>query len=1254
MHLKSLTLRGFKSFASSTALHLEPGITCVVGPNGSGKSNVVDAIAWVLGEQGAKALRGGAMSDVIFAGTPARPALGRAEVLLTIDNSDGALPIEYTEVTVGRILFRSGESEYTINGTTCRLLDIQELMSDSGIGRELHVIVGQGQLDAVLQARPEDRRAFVEEAAGVLKHRKRKEKALRKLEAMSANLTRLTDLSAELRRQLGPLGRQAEIARKAGAIQAALRDARLRLLADDLSIARSTLSVDAADEDALRRRLAETQTRHRDAVTGEERLQAALAAAVPRAAAAQETWYALASLRERLLGTRSLATERVRLLRAGGDDLAGRRDPEELEQEATAVREQEMVLTERLELDRERLEEVVTRRAELEATLAHEERELIAAARAASSRREEIARLAGQVEVARSRASAAENEITQATEAVRAAQERDAETTRSHTDLEVELEQMDGARAELAEAHTAAVAVHSTANERLETLRTEERSAERDRASWAARRDALRLSLAPADGVAALLEAASRAQQGARDDQDVRSGPGTAAIAPPTEADRPGGRSARRGDRAQRSAVGGTGAATEAGPPPPLDPAFTALGRLSAVLRVRPGAEVAVSAALGPAADALLVAAAGDVRLAFAWLRAADAGRATLVTADAVTSGAASDTDSDASGVGGTLPSGCVPLVDLVEIVDERFSVPVRALLAGTVLVEDLPSAGAVLESRPRLRVVTRQGDLLGPAVSVGGSAHPPSAIELTAAAQEAQAGVDESTRRAELAHEALEPARMEVSRTRAAIDAASAALHSADARSRAFREQMAKLERARGNAGTEVVRLEQVRTRAESTRDRTYGALHELEAALAAASARPEVDERPSAERDRLVAATSAVRAAEVEARLAVRTSEERARALQGRAEGLIRAAAGERAARAAAARRREVRDRQAAVAAALGDAAGCTLDRLDLSLARAATEREQADALRRTTEADLATARELGRTLAAALTALQDSAHREELARAEKRLRVETLEAKAMEDFGITADDLVAEFGPDQLVPPDEVPGDPPGAAVPYVRAEQAARAATADKQLARLGRVNPLALEEFAALQERAAFLSTQLEDIRSTRRDLLQVVEEVDLRVREVFEAAFADTAREFEIVFATLFPGGEGRLILTQPDDMLTTGIEVEARPPGKKVKRLSLLSGGERSLTALALLLAIFRARPSPFYVLDEVEAALDDRNLGRLLEALEGLRQKSQLIIITHQKRTMEIADALYGVAMRGDGVTTVISQRLRERATV
>ena len=302
MYLKTLTLRGFKSFASATTLRFEPGITCVVGPNGSGKSNVVDAFSWVMGEQGVKSLRGGKMEDVVFAGTASRPPLGRAEVTLTIDNSDGALPIEYAEVTISRLLFRSGQSEYSINGDHCRLLDVQELLSDSGLGREMHVIVGQGQLDQVLHAGPEARRALIEEAAGVLKHRRRKEKALRKLEAMQANLTRLVDLTAELKRRLKPLGRQAAIARRAAVIQADLRDARLRLLADDYVTASTRLQRDQTDEAAALARRAElervlAQARQREAELDNDEQQHA-----PRLAAAQEAWFALSALAERLRG----------------------------------------------------------------------------------------------------------------------------------------------------------------------------------------------------------------------------------------------------------------------------------------------------------------------------------------------------------------------------------------------------------------------------------------------------------------------------------------------------------------------------------------------------------------------------------------------------------------------------------------------------------------------------------------------------------------------------------------------------------------------------------------------------------------------------------------------------------------------------------------------------------------------------------------------------------------------------------------
>ncbi|WP_344353373.1 chromosome segregation SMC family protein, partial [Micromonospora lupini] len=340
MYLKSLTVKGFKSFASATTLKLEPGITCVVGPNGSGKSNVVDAIAWVLGEQGAKALRGGKMEDVIFAGTAGRAPLGRAEVTLTIDNTDGALPIEYTEVSITRRMFRSGESEYEINGNSCRLLDIQELLSDSGIGREMHIIVGQGRLDGMLHAKPEDRRSFIEEAAGVLKHRKRKEKALRKLDAMQVNLNRLTDLTAELRRQLKPLGRQAEVARRAAAIQANLRDARLRLLADDLATLRTTLDREIADETALRERREQIEGEHAEVQGRLGELEAALAEDAPLLAAAQDTWYKLSALQERFRSIEQLARERLRHLSATGDDERPGRDPEQLEAEAERVREQ--------------------------------------------------------------------------------------------------------------------------------------------------------------------------------------------------------------------------------------------------------------------------------------------------------------------------------------------------------------------------------------------------------------------------------------------------------------------------------------------------------------------------------------------------------------------------------------------------------------------------------------------------------------------------------------------------------------------------------------------------------------------------------------------------------------------------------------------------------------------------------------------------------------------------------------------------
>ena len=1171
MHLKSLTLKGFKSFASPTTLRFEPGITCVVGPNGSGKSNVVDAMAWVLGEQGAKALRGGKMEDVIFAGTPGRPPLGRAEVTLTIDNSDGALPIEYAEVSVRRLMFRSGESEYSINGDRCRLVDVQELMSDSGIGRELHVVVGQGQLDAVLSARPEDRRAFIEEAAGVLKHKKRKERALRKLEAMQANLTRLTDLTAELQRQLKPLGKQAEVARRAATVQADLRDARLRLLADDLVQMRTALEAEVRDETALRERRAVVEGDLAAAQQREAALEAAAAEQAPRLTLAQETWYRLSALEERLRGTATLASERRRHLTSTLDEGRTGRDPDQLDREAAAVRAQEQALLRQVEADGERLRDAVARRTSAEAALTTEEKALVQARRAVADRREGLARLTGQVGALRSRSAAAEAELGRLASALQEAHLRVERARADLAALQAEAGGLDEGEVDLDARHERAEADRAAAQDRLAAVVAEEREAERDRSTWAARREALASALTRRDGAGALLGA-----------------------------DLPG-----------------------------------VLGSVSTLLHVQPGAEAALAAALGAVADAVAVASPADAAEALQRLKADDAGRAALLVG-----GAPYDDDAPWP----ALPPGARWALDLVEAPEQLRPAVARALRRVAV-VDDLAQARALAETG--LRAVTVEGDLLGADWAVGGSASAPSLLEVQATVDEAATRQEEATAR----HERLG---FEVARARAVLQDADAEvaaslqdLHDSDARMAALAEQLGLLGSAVAGAEAEAGRLEQARVRAEEARDRDLHGLAELEERLAAAEAAP-LEEDPSTQvRDRLAAEAAELRSAEVEARLAVRTGEERGRALSGRAESLERAARTERQARERLVAVRAQRARGALVAEQVVHGATRALEVVARSLLAAAAEREQAQSARTVTEGELLALRARTRELAAELDRLTDVVHRDEVARAEQRLRIEALEARAVDEWSVPLEQLLADYGPGV-----DVPGEDGSA--PYDRAVQEKRAAAADRALALLGRVNPLALEEYAALQERAAFLSTQLEDLKATRRDLLTVVRDVDERIHDVFASAFADTAREFVHVFATLFPGGEGRLVLTEPDDMLATGIEVMARPAGKKVSRLSLLSGGERSLTAIALLVAIFRARPSPFYVMDEVEAALDDRNLGRLLELLQGLRESSQLIVITHQKRTMEIADALYGVTMRGDGVSAVVSQRLREREGV
>ncbi|MET9855224.1 AAA family ATPase [Streptomyces sp. NPDC006450] len=1328
MHLKSLTLRGFKSFASATTLRFEPGITCVVGPNGSGKSNVVDALSWVMGEQGAKSLRGGKMEDVIFAGTTGRPPLGRAEVSLTIDNSDGALPIEYAEVTITRIMFRGGSSEYQINGDTCRLLDIQELLSDSGIGREMHVIVGQGQLDSVLHADPMGRRAFIEEAAGVLKHRKRKEKALRKLDAMQANLARVQDLGDELRRQLKPLGRQAAVARRAAVIQADLRDARLRLLADDLVTLKGALDAELADEAALKERKEAAEAQLAVAVRRESELEEAVRELAPRLQRAQQTWYELSQLAERVRGTVSLADARVTSASAPAEEERQGRDPEEMEREAARIREQEAELTAAREAAARALEDTVAHRAELERSLADEERRLRDVARAIADRREALARLTGRLGAARSRAGAAQAEIDRLVVARDGARARAEEAREEYEALAEEVgEEESPAEPSAAGSgsgsgsasgpgeYEAARAELAAAEAGLGEARDALAAAERSRAAVSARRDALAMGLRRKDGTAELLAARLEGLLG---------------------------------PAAQR-------------------------------LSVTPGYEVAVAAALGAAADAVAVTSTAAAAGAIRYLRDGEAGRAAFLIApgavasggsvvgggvpgqglgpDAGPAGAAaatpasahspaqapaqaqdsgqavpSDSGPDAArdsgpgaGVGlggqergaggGAVGGGAAALVfphpapsrnpasapDPAPRTPARLSAPAPAASAGGgplvapgvavggapvrasgcgesavdaaglvqgdaevvraaawvlrdfVVVGGLDEAEALVAARPELIAVTAEGDVLGAHLAHGGSAGVPSLIEV-------QAAVDEAA--AELAR--LDGRCLVLAGEKTAADARRVA---AGARVEELGELRRAAERARAGVAQQLGRLagqakgalgeaERAASAAATAQDALEQALADVEECaerLAVAEEMPADEEPDTSRRDRLAADGANARQTEMEARLQLRTHEERVKGLAGRADSLDRGARAEREARARAERRRERLRYEARVAAAVAAGARQLLAHIEVSLTRAVGERTSAEYAKGVRERELDEARGLGRGLKGELDKLTDSVHRGEVLGAEKRMRIEQVESRALEEFGMAAQALVAEYGPDQPVQPSpsadgEAP-DPDAGPEPFVRARQEKRLKAAERAYQQLGKVNPLALEEFAALEERHKFLSEQLEDLRKTRADLLQVVKEVDERVEQVFTEAYRDTARQFEGVFSRLFPGGEGRLILTDPDNMLTTGVDVEARPPGKKVKRLSLLSGGERSLTAVALLVSIFKARPSPFYVMDEVEAALDDTNLQRLIRIMEELQESSQLIVITHQKRTMEVADALYGVSMQGDGVSKVISQRLR-----
>ena len=1172
-----MTLKGFKSFAAPTTLRFEPGITCIVGPNGSGKSNVLDALTWVMGEQGAKSLRGGKMEDVIFAGTSGRAPLGRAEVAVTIDNTDGALPIDFTEVTISRILFRNGQSDYQINGESCRLLDIQELLSDSGIGREMHVIVGQGQLDAILMANPEERRGFIEEAAGILKHRKRKEKALRKLDSMQTNMSRVQDLTNELRRQLRPLGKQAEVAKKAAVIQAEVRDARLRILADDVISFKATLNSEVADESALRARRSEVEQDLDKLRNREVELDRIASVEGPLLSAAQDNYYKLVGEREKLRGTQNLASERARFLTEEIEEArSSGRDPEVMDAEARGLRQEESVLRGELTRSQSELNGASKNVRELEERLKLEEDKVAAALRAIADHREGTARQEGHIKSLQSAIDGSKAEISRLERFLNEAKERVDDAKREFASLESEIAGLDASELGLdADYERAKRALEDNRN-KLETLNSELNKAERNRSALQSKVDALRQATLHKDGSGALL-------------------------------------TNNRGIQIR--------------------------GSVASLISVEAGWESAVSAALGSLADALVVNDASSAISAITFLKSESAGSAELLMV--------SNTTQERTSYPGDL-------VSLVSKVSSATLGPVLPnLLDGYIAADSLNHAERIISANPGLIAVTRDGDMIGRGRARGGSAQATSLIEISALIEKSEIELTKVSHECDRLSFEISSQENSLRQVQLDYDAALSKLNESDARMAGLAEQMAAAGQGVKSGVAEIERL-------ESSIAEVLNSLKSDEAELATASSALNSGSEPvepdTTHLENLRASISTARAVEVEARLGLRTIEERVAAISQRASELEQAAIAERESAARQISRREARARGAITAQAVADAAYEALIQIENSITRAGHERSRLEQSRTSRDGEILDIRAQVRDLASELDQLTSSVHRDEIARAEQKLRIEQLELKAMEEFGVDSETLIAEFGPDREVPTftETESGElTQGEYIPFVREQQEKRLAGAEKSLALLGKINPLALEEYSSLEERLKYLAEQLEDLKKSKKDLLDIIKEVDERVQIIFEEAYRDTAREFEKIFARLFPGGDGRLILTDPSDLLNSGVDVEARPPGKRVKRLSLLSGGERSLTAVALLVAIFKARPSPFYVLDEVEAALDDVNLGRLLTVLEELRAASQLIIITHQKRTMEIADSLYGVTMRGDGVSEVISQRLREVET-
>jgi chromosome segregation protein len=1151
MFLKALTLKGFKSFAESTTLEMQPGVTVVVGPNGSGKSNVVDAVGWVLGAQAPSAVRSQKMEDVIFAGTSRRPALGRAEVSLTIDNSAGLLPIDFTELTVTRTLWRSGESEYAINGVPCRLLDVQELFSDTGVGRQQHVIVGQGQIDAVLNAKPEERRLIIEEAAGILKHRKRKERSERRLAATEGNLLRLGDLLREVRRQLRPLERQAEAARRHGDLVAELRALHVYVAGRELTTLKRRLGDLTAtraelrnEETLLKRRLTELDT----AVLAAEAQLGALGGS-----AVGDVLAGLEALREKARGQLALLAERRRGVDRDRAAFVDQAVIASLEADSAQVRAELATLGREIEGLAPETEALAEAEAGLAEARAAFDREWAGGVPEASGRAAEARGELGALGGALGRADGDQRRV-----AARAAQLRSKldRLDREAAEAAVEIASAEAAEPDLVTAVEVARRRRHASETAAQAAEQSRDAAQADRHAWAARRDALELAL-----------------------DEARARAGIERLAP----------------------VEGV------------------MGTLLDLVDIDAGWEAAVEAACGEALAAVVLDSVDSARRALGVLADGDVPAAVLALGAAV---APRPTPPPGEPVlahvrprradVGSLLAG---LFGAAVVVDGGWEVALDAALAH-------PDAVVVTRDGGRFgvngwRIGATASGVTGHALDEArarGAAAISAAEQATADHRAARAAVDDARRAEDDAVRRLDEARLALAAVTAARERVTADQDDAMAELATLREQQDEasrhLARDRTRAEELAALLPELEAEEASLRERAdaMGAARRAldEQAADTAARRTDLDKRRTALADRR--AYLRRRLDEVEERLA----------------GCVEA-------------RREAETHRSELDAtqrALDRLAAFVGDRLGLVDERLAAVQERR---RRETDAQRALATELDglrRERASkerTLTEQRERAQRAEIDEAEVRLRLEQAIELCRSQLDVEPDTAIRAEAPEL---PDGV--------------TPVARVRDLERELRVMGPINPLALEEFEALSERHSFLSEQLDDVKASRRELNKVIRAIDAEIVRVFAAAFADVSENFEQLFATLFPGGQGRLRLTNPDDLLDTGVEVEAKPSGKNVKKLSLLSGGERSLTALALLFAVFRSRPSPFYVMDEVEAALDDVNLHRFLELIAEFRREAQLIIVSHQKRTMEAADCLYGVTMQTGGSSKVVSEKV------